>query len=144
MRIAEIPVTVSYEPGNISNFHEEDVNFTVVPGKVTVSSDTPAIVVGQVDADPGETVDLPVYVRMNPGFSAFVLSVDYDETLLEKVAYKVNVDGIGGEAVEAEKMVWLSPTDYAEDGPRTPSPDRPSESASATRTATSATGLSAT
>ena len=110
-------VTVTYNAGDISNYNEDDVNFAIVPGTVTVTppvSDS-AITVGTATAAPGAEVTVPVSVSNNPGFNTFVLGIAYDTTRLSLNTVTVNPN-LGGQFTYANKAVWLGGADTAYNG----------------------------
>jgi hypothetical protein len=51
-----------------------------------ILEDTPAIIVGTVQARPDSTVDVPVRIANNPGMAMFDLKLDFDGTMLEVVS----------------------------------------------------------
>ena len=106
-------VAVTYGAGEISNYDEEDVDFELVSGKVTVISDVSAdgtIEVGTATAVPGTTVTVPVSITKNPGINTFSLGFDYDTTKLELVDVAIN-ETPGGQFAYGKKAVWLSGKD---------------------------------
>lgn len=68
-------------------------------------ADGPAIRVGSLEADPGDTVTVEVSLENNPGIMAFVLGIDYDQTRLEKV--KFSHTGLQGLWAMQENAVWV-------------------------------------
>ncbi len=106
-------VAVTYGAGEISNYDEEDVDFELVSGKVTIMSDVSAdgtIEVGTATAAPGTTVTVPVSITKNPGINTFSLGFDYDTTKLELVDVAIN-ETLGGQFAYSKKAVWLSGKD---------------------------------
>ena len=107
-------VSVTYNEGDIYNANEDDVNFAVKAGKVSVGSLTvPQIVVGSAEGAAGSTVHVPVEFCDNPGVSTYTLAVEYDDTRLNFTGASSNPD-LGGQFIVAEKIVWVSldETDY--------------------------------
>ena len=110
-------VTVTYNAGDIANFNEEDVNFQIVGGRITVEAsgnveDTVSgeITVGSVTGTPGETITVPVSITRNPGINTFSLGFEYDTTKLNLVNVEVN-EALGGQFVYSKKAVWLNDKD---------------------------------
>ncbi len=102
-------VTPVYAEGDICNLAEEDVNFTVVPGTVTVFDPTaPTMTVGTVYGKVGEQVEVPVVLSNNPGISAAALSFEYDHEALELVGTPVKGADFSGLTQFAKKYVWAT------------------------------------
>ena len=112
-------VAVTYNTGDISNYNEDDVDFSLVSGKVTVRSQTPAasgtITVGTATAAPGTEVTVPVSISNNPGINTFSLGFDYDTTRLNLKSVSLN-SGLGGQFQYTRKAVWLNSTDSTYNG----------------------------
>ena len=106
-------VNVTYNTGDISNYDEEDVNFHVVAGKITVKNpdvEGGEITVGTATAAPGATVTVPVSITKNPGINTFSLGFDYDKTRLELTDVAVSEE-LGGQFTYSKKAVWLNSKD---------------------------------
>lgn len=106
-------VAVTYNTGDISNYNEEDVDFQIVSGKVTVKSENTEageITVGTVTAAPGETVTVPVSITKNPGINTFSLGFDYDTSMLQLTDVTVSAN-LGGQFTYSKKAVWLNSSD---------------------------------
>lgn len=111
-------VSVTYNAGDVSNYNEEDVNFQIVAGKVTVGGQTPPpviddageITVGTASAAPGETITIPVSIASNPGINTFSLGFDYDNSVLELSDVTVAPE-LGGQFTYSKKAVWLNSKD---------------------------------
>ncbi len=123
-------VSVSYNSGDICNYNEDDVNFTVTPGKITVGDgggDTPTpgeddpvtgptIKVASADASIGSSVDLDVQFLNNPGITSYTLTVVYDSTALRLDSVTPNEAGAGGQFAFAKKAVWFASRDTSFSG----------------------------
>lgn len=106
-------VSVTYNAGDISNYDEEDVNFQIVAGKVTVRQkdiEGGEITVGSVAGAPGTTVTVPVSITKNPGINTFSLGFDYDKSKLELADVTVS-EALGGQFTFGKKAVWLNSKD---------------------------------
>ncbi len=111
-------VTVTYNTGDISNYDEDDVNFQIVPGKITVAgkeAEKGEITVGSVNAVPGETVTVPVAMTKNPGINTFSLGFNYDTAKLSLIDVEVS-EGLGGQFTYSKKAVWLNSKDITYTG----------------------------
>lgn len=74
----------------------------------------PTIRVSSVEAEPDDTIIVEVSLENNPGIMAFVLSVDYDETRLEKVKYSHT--GLQGLWAMSDNAVWAGNEDDTYEG----------------------------
>ena len=111
--MGDAKVAVTYNTGDISNYNEEDVNFQIVSGKITVKDDSAAageMVVGTAVAAPGGIVTVPVSITKNPGINTFSLGFAYDTSKAELTAVTV-ADALGGQFTYAKKAVWLNSMD---------------------------------
>ncbi|MBQ7160663.1 MAG: hypothetical protein IJR90_03040 [Clostridia bacterium] len=109
----EAQVGVRYNAGDICNRNEDDVDFALVDGCVTVNGaahQAGTIRVGSASGKPGETVTVNVDFLDNPGFNTFALSIDYDAERLSLVDAAVNPD-VGGQFAFSRKAVWLASAD---------------------------------
>ena len=105
-------VAVTYTQGDISNENEEDVDFALVAGKVTVTTNAQTsgvITVSSATAAPGETVNLKVSISDNPGINTFALGFDYDTTRLNLVDVTL-ADGAEGSLTYVQKAIWIKTT----------------------------------
>ena len=68
---------------------------------------TPTIEVGSATAKPGDTVEIPVTFKSNPGISAYTLAFTYDPEVLTLEDVK-SADDIGGNFTFKERAVWVS------------------------------------
>ena len=109
-------VNVVYSAGDICNYNEEDVNFTVVPGAVTVFDPTaPTMTVGTVYGKVGEQIEVPVVVSNNPGFTAATLGFTFDKEALQLDDVVLGAD-FAGNVQRAEKFVWVANNDVKANG----------------------------
>jgi len=92
------PITVDYYKGRNGNYvdgnnvnYDENFNplgLTYEKGMVTVtgndepSGDEPVVSVGNTQGEPGATIEVPVILSGNKGFSNLGLEIDYDESAL--------------------------------------------------------------
>ena len=113
-------VAVTYNTGDISNYNEDDVNFTLVAGKVTVKASGSqttqgTISVSSAQANAGDNVTLDVSISNNPGINTFSLGFNYDTSRLNLVNVEAAV-GLGGQFSYSKKAVWLNSTDTTYNG----------------------------
>ena len=111
--VGDARVSVTYNSGDIANYDEEDVNFQIVAGKVTVKQEDVAsgeITVGSAVGAPGATVSVPVSITKNPGINTFSLGFDYDDSKLELADVSVS-ESLGGQFTFGKKAVWLNSRD---------------------------------
>lgn len=73
------PLVLTYENGDTSNIDEEDVDFEIENGKICVTN--AEIVVSSVTARKGDTKDITISLRNNPGIAAMRLTVEYSSDL---------------------------------------------------------------
>ena len=79
------PVTISYDPNDVYDANEDNVHFDIEDGGIVVSAEPeedPDQAVFQVDtvtAYPGETVDVAIRLRNNPGITSIKLSVEHPD-----------------------------------------------------------------
>lgn len=93
-------ISVTYEAGDIVNGNLEALEVETLGGQVTVGTssgegtgdedgdnedsekhDGPIITIGNITANPGESVDVPVYITGNTGICGTTLKIAYDESL---------------------------------------------------------------
>ena len=80
----------NYVDGNNVNYDEnfEPLGLEYVSGKVTVTgnddpvTESPSITVGTATGKKGDTVEIPVVLANNTGFSSLGIEIGYDETVL--------------------------------------------------------------
>ena len=78
-------VAVTYSAGDISDYDENDVNFSLVSGKVTVKKAEAAkglISVSSASANVGTDFSVDVSIDKNPGINTFSLGFEYDNSEL--------------------------------------------------------------
>ncbi len=106
-------VSVSYNAGEISNYNEEDVDFKLVAGKITVKKETVkngTITVSSATAAPGDTVSLDVSIAGNPGINTFSLTFNYDTSKLSLQSVSI-AEALGGQFAFSKKAVWINNSD---------------------------------
>ena len=82
----------------------------------TFAEGTPATLkVDTVEADPGQTLTIPVTISQNPGFSSYSFGFEFDHDLIT-LNEAVADEAIGGQFTYAVRLVWLRSGDYTEDG----------------------------
>lgn len=111
-------VAVTYNSGDIANYDEEDVDFALVSGKVSVKADSKAdgeISVGTATASQGSVVTVPVYLNKNPGINTFSLGFVYDTSRLQLTDVAAS-DNLGGQFAYSKKAVWLNSSDITYTG----------------------------
>lgn len=109
----ETIVKAEYNVGDIANYDEEDVNFSLVSGKITVEKETAgkgAISVGSASGTPGEIVTVPVYLDKNPGINTFSFGFIYDTERLQLTGVTASPN-LGGQFAYSQKAVWLNSSD---------------------------------
>lgn len=110
-------VAVTYNSGDISNYNEEDVDFDLVAGKVTIPDNgvqaAGTITVGTETASPGSEAAVSVYMSNNPGINTFSLGFDYDTSRLSLKSVEKS-EALPGQFQYSRKAVWLNSgdTDY--------------------------------
>ena len=109
------PVGITFGDGDVSNYNEDDVEWTVSAGSVTVNVKEPIMTVGAVSGTVGETVLVPVTIENNPGFSAAILTPVFDETALS-FAGATLAPGVGGNINAETKISWVNGSDFEGDG----------------------------
>lgn len=78
-------VTVTYADGDISNYDEEDVEFEITAGKITVpatvAEDAPKIVVESTKTMAGKEIEIDLSLLNNPGIAGLAVTVVYDTNI---------------------------------------------------------------
>ena len=87
-----------------------------IPATGPSSPDEPTLAVSGAEAAPGETFELIVSVKNNPGFNAFDIGIVYDETFLSLNNVTIS-EGISGQFIFGKYAVWINDSDYTSDGP---------------------------
>ena len=80
-----------YQPGSS---YTKDANVTlyaVWKQKEVIPEDAPTIVIGEVSGKAGETVEVPVVLKNNPGFAGADLKIEYDKDVLELTEIRLNL-----------------------------------------------------
>ena len=116
--VGEAAVAVAYSAGDIANYNEEDVDFKLVAGKITVKKEAVEcgkITVFSATAAPGEEVSLDVSISGNPGINTFSLAFNYDATRLELKSVEIS-EALGGQFAYAKKAVWINNSDTKYNG----------------------------
>ncbi len=97
-----------YQPGDS---YTKDANVTlyaVWKQKEVIPEDAPTIVIGEVSGKPGETVEVPVILKNNPGIEGVTLGFEYDNTVLQLVEIKENKDLFPGTWMKNTGVTWAS------------------------------------
>lgn len=116
--VGEAVVSATYSVGDIANYDEEDVNFQVVPGKITVTgkeTEKGEITVGTASAVSGKNITVPVSITKNPGINTFSLGFQYDTTKLSLTSVEA-ASALGGQFTYSKKAVWLNSKDLTYTG----------------------------
>ncbi|MBQ2899915.1 MAG: InlB B-repeat-containing protein [Oscillospiraceae bacterium] len=100
--------TAQYQPGDS---YTKDANVTlyaVWKQKEVIPEDAPTIVIGEVSGKPGETVEVPVVLKNNPGVAVIGFDIVYDKTAIKLVDYEDGglsdwLIGVG----KGEKANWV-------------------------------------
>lgn len=75
----------------------------------------PSIKVGNITAQAGDVVEVPVTVENNPGFNAFSFELVYDDTALTLESVTPS-PSLGGQFYASRRLIWVAPADYTADG----------------------------
>lgn len=116
------PVTATYDPDDVYNISEDNVNFQVIAGGVTVSDKAGVqISVGNGAARAGETLSVPVRVAGNGGLAGVALSVQSDSALVltgisKGLLLQNAADGLFTPNVGEKIITWFAPRNVAGDG----------------------------
>ena len=95
---AILPVTLSAEAAVIiSEPAEKILSYTDYDG---VSADMPNVIAARMYAEPGETVEFPVYISNNPGYTASGIALEYDSRLIPILNENEKVRMEQGEAAD--------------------------------------------
>lgn len=109
----DAPVAVTYSAGDIANYNEDDVDFSLVAGKVTVQQvpvQVGSLVVSSATAAPDSDVVLFVSTQNNPGMNTFSLGFSYDSDKLQLKNVELS-DNLNGQFTYSKKAVWLNSSD---------------------------------
>ena len=83
-------VAITYDEGSIVNSKNENIEFEVESGAVIFKETPYTLTVSSPEALPGETVEVDVSVKNNPGISSAEFKPVYDSTVLELIDIKLN------------------------------------------------------
>ena len=111
-------VAVTYSAGDISDYDENDVNFSLVSGKVTVKKAEAAkglISVSSVSANVGTDFSVDVSIDKNPGINTFSLGFEYDNSVLSLENVEIS-ENLGGQFAYGKKAVWFGDADTSYTG----------------------------
>ena len=112
-------VAVTYSTGDISNYNEDDVDFTLVSGKVSIGGGSVAqgtITVSSVSsAAPSSEVNVNVSISGNPGINTFSLGFEYDTSRLNLINVE-KASALPGQFQYSRKAVWLNSSDTTYNG----------------------------
>lgn len=82
-------IVLSLDQGSTINVDVENVSLQLVNGTVTITGgdeppvvQTPTIALADVEANAGDTIEVPIYIQNNPGLIALKFSVSYDAEVL--------------------------------------------------------------
>ena len=107
-------VKAVYNAGDIANYDEEDVNFALVSGKISVEKEETVnngtVSVGAVSGAPGAIVTVPVYLDKNPGINTFSFGFIYDTSRLQLTNVTAS-ENLGGQFAYSQKAVWINGSD---------------------------------
>ena len=90
------------------------LTFSYVGGKVTVKGQAPEVTgslsVASVSANPGATVEVPLYIEDNPGLIGMEFRVEYDSAVLEWIGVEAGDFGEKGgyELKVGEPLSWFA------------------------------------
>ena len=100
--------TAQYQPGGSYTKDESVTLYAVWKQKEVIPEDAPTIVIGEVSGKPGETVEVPVVLKNNPGIEGVTLGFEYDNTVLQLVEIKENKDLFPGTWMKNTGVTWAS------------------------------------
>ena len=86
----------------------------IVP-TIPIDPNVPTFVIPNVTARRGETVELKVSVKNNPGFSSAIIGIDYDTSRLILMGVSP-AEGIGGQFNYRTSAAWIDSSDFTADG----------------------------
>ena len=95
-RSGDTTISISYDQRSTFDANLNDVSLNTISGTVTIINngepepDETCIVCSEVDAYPGQTINVPIYLYNNPGVVALKISIAYDA---ERMALKGVTDG---------------------------------------------------
>lgn len=107
-------VNAKYNVGDIANYDEEDVNFELVSGKISIQKtydeNFGEISVGTASGIPGGIVTIPVHLENNPGINTFSFGFVYDTERLQLIDVTASSE-LGGQFAYSKKAVWINSSD---------------------------------
>ena len=111
-------VAITYDEGSIVNSKNENIEFEVESGAVIFKETPYTLTVSSPEALPGETVEVDVSLKNNPGIAAGALTPVYDNTVLELIDVKRDRTGFDGPIVltESNKVVFSNSENEMSDG----------------------------
>ena len=97
--------------------YRTDANLTLYAvWQVEITADTPTMSVSSVSGNPGDTVEVTVTLKNNPGIFSFCVGVEYDDTVMTMTDVKLT-EGFGGSITADNRIVWLGEAaDVSTDG----------------------------
>ena len=111
-------VSITYDEGSIVNSKNENIEFEVESGTVIFKETPYTLTVSSPEALPGETVEVDVSVKNNPGIAAGALTPVYDNTVLELIDVKRDRTVFDGPIVltASNKVVFANSENEMSDG----------------------------
>ena len=111
-------IAITYDEGSIVNSKNENIEFEVESGAVIFKETPYTLTVSSPEALPGETVEVDVSLKNNPGIAAGALTPVYDNTVLELIDVKRDRTGFDGPIVltESNKVVFSNSENEMSDG----------------------------
>ncbi|MBQ7875136.1 MAG: InlB B-repeat-containing protein [Oscillospiraceae bacterium] len=105
--------SAQYQPGDSYTKDENVTLYAVWKQKEVIPEDAPTIMIGEVSGRAGETIEVSVVLKNNPGIASIKLSIDYDSDVLEVVSATISdaYKGIQGATVvenTAKKPILLN------------------------------------
>ena len=111
-------VSITYDEGSIVNSKNENIEFEVESGAVIFKETPYTLTVSSPEALPGETVEVDVSLKNNPGIAAGALTPVYDNTVLELIDVKLDRTVFDGPIVltESNEVVFSNSENEMSDG----------------------------
>ena len=111
-------VAITYDEGSIVNSKNENIEFEVESGAVIFKETPYTLTVSSPEALPGETVEVDVSLKNNPGIAAGALTPVYDNTVLELIDVKLDRTVFDGPIVltESNDVVFSNSENEMSDG----------------------------
>lgn len=101
--------TAQYQPGGSYNENANVTLYAVWKQKEVIPADAPTIIIGEVSGRAGETVEVPVILKNNPGVASMKMNVKYDAAALEIVSAEINSDFKGATGAIVEENIDKNP-----------------------------------